>query len=177
MALRACRSLSRSHCLRDSAPHAAAVEIAEEFVAISDPGCRGFRDSRQRCTTERLTPSAVAAPRSERWSTAVNCAGVMAYGWRPRRLPCAFARARPARTRSTIRPRSNSASSSSTWREQRGHLEGDDRTGGPAGVKDCRPADAASPPRPKRIQIKNEMGVDKRTRRGPGGHPRTIRPT
>ena len=56
-------------CWRDTAGHGAAIEIAEQFASDFGPVERGFRDSRHRCTTERLTPSAVAASRTDRPAT------------------------------------------------------------------------------------------------------------
>ena len=103
----------RTICLRDSRSHAATAGIPEEIVAISAPDSRGLRDSRHRCTTLRLTPSAMAASRSDRSATASNCASqsrrVAGRGaclapspWRspPARVRrCASARTTPARPR------------------------------------------------------------------------------
>jgi hypothetical protein len=50
-------------CLNDTRGHAAIDEIAEDFASQAGPDSRGLRDSRHRCTIERLTPSACAASR------------------------------------------------------------------------------------------------------------------
>ena len=69
----------------------------------------GLRDSRARCSTDREMPNWAAACRTLRWAVRSRASAGMCCGFCPRRCPLALACANPARTRSPIRARSNSA--------------------------------------------------------------------
>ena len=62
-----------------------------------------------RCNTDLEIPNSAAARRMLRWAVRSRSSMGMCTGLGPRRRPLAFARANPARTRSAMRARSNSA--------------------------------------------------------------------
>jgi hypothetical protein len=66
------------------------------FGAIYEAHSRGFWDRRARLSTDRGTPSVFAASRTERCAVRDRSVCARRVGRRPSRVPCAFARARPA---------------------------------------------------------------------------------
>ena len=67
-----------------------------------------------RCTAACETPKRAAAFRVDKPLVRARSPSLIVCRGRPRGLPCATRRAKPARTRSTIRARSNSAIAPST---------------------------------------------------------------